>query len=197
MDLDKLKKDWQELDATPSSISEEKIKKMMDNKGQSALSKLKRMERIFLILILFCVGVPFLHNYIFGEKLGYNLFMIVLYVSFCVIAIFSQLYKLTILKKIDLEKSDILTCSKQILWIRKYLTMELFVGLIFAITMMVAFGVHTIKILPEYLQLYYTIYIVLLTAILIVVLLLFYRATYRKYINQVKQSIDEVKEFEE
>lgn len=196
MDLDKIKTEWKQLDDT-SYINEDKIKKMVANKGKSALSKLIRLELIGLIVAILCIGVPVLHNYVFTEKIGYTPFLKCFYWTFCVIAFGWQFYKLNFLRKINLDKSDILTCSKQILRYRRFLTRELLGGIIIVIVFMAMFGLNAILIVPAGMKVYFAVYIGFITLVGLLALLWFYKATYKKYIKNIEQSLDEIKDFEE
>lgn len=195
MDLDNIKSKWNELEINPT-ISEDKIQKMVDNEGKGALSKLIRMEKIFILTSVLCLGFPFLFNWIFASMRPLPHLFTIIYLTFCVIAIFSQTYKIRHLKSIDLNQADILTCSKKILKYRMYINYELFAGLIFAVLMMSIFTYDMMEIVPEKHKMFYIIFILVETLLIVLFVFIFYRKMYYKKIKQIESSLKEIDEFE-
>ena len=58
MDLDNIKKAWQESNITPS-IDEQKIEKMLSNEGNSAFNSLFKYERFGRISMIICLFLAF------------------------------------------------------------------------------------------------------------------------------------------
>lgn len=58
MDLDNIKKVWQENNAKPD-IKEHKIQQMLDNKGKGAFENLIKYEKLGLILAIICIPISF------------------------------------------------------------------------------------------------------------------------------------------
>lgn len=114
MDLDNIKKDWQEA-SLKSNINEEKITQMIDNKGQSAFNKLLKFERLGMIVL------PIL---LFAAPIYKYTPVIILFVSFCLIAICWQAYKYRFLKKVDILRMNIMEISRFYITYRKYVIGE-------------------------------------------------------------------------
>lgn len=196
MDLDSIKLKWNEIDAMPPVISEDKIRQMLNNKSKSALNRLIRLETIFLVTSTLCIFFPFIHNYIFSEKLGYTFALKVFYISVCIFFIFWQLFKLRHLKRMNFDQQDVLTSFKQILRYRRYIISEIFGGFVFAILFTFFFGMNIITLIPEQGKMFFVIYIIFITAIILLILLIFYKLTYQKQIQKIKNAFDEIKDLE-
>ncbi|NDW08536.1 hypothetical protein [Dysgonomonas sp. 520] len=194
MDLDNIKSKWNNLDVEPT-ISEEKIRRMVDNRGQGALSKLKKMEFIFLFTTLCCIPFPFIHNMIFVHA-QYNTVLKACYIATCLIMFCWQMFKFRYLKNIDFEKQDILTSSKKILRYKMYISYEKWGGAVFAILFMSSFTYTIIGNLPEYARIYFIIYTAIIIAAILFIVFLFYKKTYRKFIQQIQDSLKEIEDFE-
>ncbi|MDH6355163.1 cbb3-type cytochrome oxidase subunit 3 [Dysgonomonas sp. PH5-45] len=196
MDLDNLKAKWNEIDVTPT-ISEDKIQQMVNNKGKSALGKLLRLEKIGLVVLFLCIGIPFLHNHLSHERLGYTPFLLYGYILLCVGGIFWQYYKIKLLRGINLDKLDIVTCLKSILRYKKYINNELFVGIIILILFLGCYTWSVIDLIPDAQKVVFAVYVAVITLIFIGIIFIFYRKMYKKRIVQIEDSLQEVKDFEE
>ena len=125
MDLDNIKKTWQETEIK-SSVGEDKIRKMLNNTGKSALERLIKYEKIFLWTMIPCIlaGVLFYHMH---DVTG------IIYFALLVVNFFWQIYKIRFLKRIDVSSMNVMEVSKSITRYRQYLNYELIGGSIFIV----------------------------------------------------------------
>ena len=187
MDLDNIKKTWQETDLKPD-MDETKIRQMLSNSGQSAFNSLLRYESVGLIATIICL------------PLGY--FMFSKYLAVCLTFILPTLlfvcwhiYKLRRLKKVDMATMSITEVSSHIYWYRKAILKEIIFGTIWFFAFFVMFGYYELV--------YDSVHfnrqlIILVIAVLIglAVALIIYRTLYWNNIKKIESAIKEVEEFE-
>jgi len=201
MDLDNLKKTWQETQVKPT-IDECKIQKMLDNRGQSAFERLIRYDKIFLWLLIPCVFASILFYYM--HPIPGIIYSIVLVYGFC-----WQIYKLRFMKKVDLSEMGILEVSKCITKYKKLLLYEIIigaVGIVFFFVPYVYFGLpgmiskmsgkNTEQIQTTFDIYHMTIMLVIMIVSVVVISFFLYKYMYFNNIKQVQNSIREIEEFE-
>ena len=199
MDLDYIKKTWQQVDIE-SSIGEDKIQMMLDNKGQGALARLIRYEKFFLCLMVLCVlfGALF---YILHPVTG------IIYSITLVISFFWQSYKIKYLKNIDVSTMGILEVSKRITRYRQYITYEIIAGTVFAL---IFFSCYIFFAMPEFVSIVhhkpignqiplFELVVSFVASLLLfaIIVYLIYRFMYIKNIRSIRKSIKEVEDFEQ
>lgn len=201
MDLDNIKKTWQETEIKPT-IDERKIQKMLGNKGQSAFERLIKYDKLFLRLLIPCffAGMLFFYmHYIPG-----TIYFIMMVYSF-----FLQRYKLKFMGAINLSEMGILEVSKAITKYKKILLYEIMIGAVcipvFSISYLF-FGMPNflIKLFgrdPEVVHSFHdTSHLIIMLAIMIIgsVILSFilYKYLYFNNIKQIQDSIREIEDFE-
>jgi len=194
MDLDKIKEIWKENDIKPS-IGEDKIYKMLDNKGKSALNGLLRFEKISVCLLPFFIFAPFIHNH-YNKLAPYPLFSIILFIGLCIIGFFWQLYKIRLLKKIDPEKMDVILYSKHIALYRKYISYEIIVGICWLIAFVLSYFFSLTHRIPGEHMMFFIIFMAVLLIISVIIIVLFYKWLYTKKIKEIERNIKEIEEFE-
>lgn len=191
MDLDKLKKTWQETNITPK-LDESSIEKMLNNQGKGAIAALLHTEKLFFkLLIISCLLGCLLE---FSNR-GISIFFICLLIPGSAWAI----YKIKILKQMDPLGMGILEIAKSIAKFKKALIWEICAGIlivpIFAITY-VQFLLRPDSLSEEGFDLTkiaMTIgFIVIVAAICIPI----YKNMYFKNIKTIEESIKEIKYFE-
>lgn len=192
MDLDNLKKTWQQTEIKPS-ITDDKIQEMLDNKGQSAFARLIQYDRLFLWLLIPCllVGALF-YSMSLGLGIAYSILII--------ISFFWQRYKIKFMKGVDLSLMGILEVSKCILQYKKYIIYEMVVS---AIIMIPFFIFYTYYVLPDLFPrmhesdhgLSSTLFAISVAATIIICFVV-YRYMYMNNIKKVQRSIREIKDFE-
>ncbi|WP_165020165.1 hypothetical protein [Dysgonomonas sp. ZJ279] len=193
MDLDNIKKSWQEREIKPT-ISEEKIQRMLDNRGKNALENLMTFEKWILIIAALCVPIIAIF-----EKPYY--LMIFCLISF-ICGLTWQIYKYRFLKKINLSEMSILETSIAITKYKRYILREIIVGIIWCIafTGIVVYERYTTASNENNPIMYSLItigatFIIILTCAYIVYVI--YRYIYMQNISQIEKSIAEIKDFEQ
>jgi len=183
MDLDNIKKTWQQTDIRPD-IGDDKIRKMLSNEGHSAFNSLLKYEKIGMWLMVGCL------------LLAYPLFfkylpIYIYYVLSVVAGFFWQIYKIRKLKKLDIAQMNITEISNRIYSYRKIIHKEFIVGLIWFV-IFAAFlvywesadkGIHPV------------IYVVAMGIGLVCVIFI-YKKLYWNNIKKLEAAIKEVEEFE-
>jgi phosphoglycerol transferase MdoB-like AlkP superfamily enzyme len=194
MDLDNIKKTWNDDKMILPIIAEDKIREIIQHKGKSAIDKLMLFEKIAFIIIFPLIALFFiLAKYQSDVVHGINLW---LYPIFCVCGLFWQLYKIKLLKSIDIYKADIITCTKNILRYKKCIPIECFASFIISIVIFIAFMYPSIN------QISYTqgINIIIRTSIILIVggiiMALVYKLFCYKQIQRIEDSLSEIQELE-
>jgi uncharacterized protein YneF (UPF0154 family) len=199
MDLDNLKKTWQQAEINPT-IDEQKIRKMLDNKGQGAFEKLIKYDKLYLWLLIPCAlaGVFFFYmHYIPGS----------IYIALVVIGFFWYRYKLRFLKAINLSEMNILEVSKRVIKYKKFIKYEILFGSVGAVVFFVPYIYYGI---PEMMQdvlndsdmaIYRdtSVFLVTLAIVIVVTFLIsfiLYKVMYFDNIKQIQKSIKEIEDLE-
>lgn len=190
MDLDNIKQTWSGFDQSPS-VEEYKIEQILKNEGRDALSRLIRYEKIFLWLLLPCIG--------FGVMVFYMHHLTgIFFATSLIVAFLWQMHKIRHLKSIDILVMDVLSVSKNINQYRKYIYREIIVGTLFA---PIFFACYTFFALPNVLSENYEgeriIFVFVFSLILYAVItFVIYKKLYINNIRFLQSSIKEVAEFE-
>ena len=193
MDLDNLKKTWQETEIKPT-IDDAKIQKMLDNKGQGAFAKLIKYDQLFIKLLIPCAFAEILFFYL-------SVWLGIIYGILFIYSFFWQRYKIKFMKGFDLSAMGILEASKCILRYKKFIIYEMVVGAIIVIPF---FLFYTYYILPDTFPHIHKLNddISLISFVVSIATSLFfsfliYRYMYMNNIKKVQKSINEIKDFEE
>lgn len=188
MDLDNIKKSWQKADIKPI-VSEDKIQKMIDNKGKSAFNSLLRYEKFGIILLILCIPLGLI---VFEKYAPVSAF----YACSVLLGLCWQIYKFVKLKQIDMATMGITEISERFLWYRKAIAKELAIGIVWFIVIVLFIGYleFSSHIEKDYIP-HLIIFISCMTLAFIGVLLT-YKMLYWKNIKKMQDSINEVKEFE-
>lgn len=190
MDLDNLKKTWQETNIKPN-INEESIEQMLNNKTKGSYVQLLKTEKSFLVLavVLVVCGCLF---YFVDPYIG------ILYIAMLLPTFLWQWYKLNFLKKMDTLKMGIVEISQHINRYRKLIYWEIFGSIPIALAFILLFSIHITKpadysfdsLRPT------LIFIGVVVFITMVIVVPIYKFVYIKNIKHIEKSISEVKEFE-
>lgn len=191
MDLDNMKKTWQQTSIKPQ-LEEDKIQQMLDNKGKGALDKLLRTEKIFLWMAIIILPLACLLEF---SRPFISLFFIAMLVPGCI----WQIYKIRFLKKIDTLQMGIVEISAHINRYKKYLLWEITSAIPILIIFMLS---YTIFLLHPKDYSYESLRPAIIMAmagiiITIVICIPIYLNLYLKNIRDIERSIQEIKYFEE
>lgn len=191
MDLDNIKKTWQEAKLTPE-IESDKIRRMLDNRGQTAFSKLLKYEIFGLIVASLCIPLSFIFK---------SPPICTFYLVSVILIILWQIYKYRFLRRIDFSNMSILDISQNMVRYKKFLLFELIVAIIWVFIFALLsyllvlhkadidqYGEDSIKTF---------IYIAILITLPIIAATLGYRFMYIKNINKLEDSIKEIEYFED
>ncbi|NDV94403.1 hypothetical protein D0T84_05645 [Dysgonomonas sp. 521] len=201
MDLDNIKKTWQETEIKPT-IDECKIQKMLDNKGQGAFERLIKYDKLFLWLLIPCffAGILFFYmHYIPG-----TIYFIMMIYSF-----FWQRRKLKFMGAVNLSEMGILEVSKAITKYKKTILYEIMIGVVCLVVFFVpylyfgmpgflgkAFG-NDSEHVRSFLD---TTHLIVMFAVMIITTVAFsfilYKYMYFNNIKQIQESIKEIEYFE-
>lgn len=188
MELDKLKKSWQQAEIK-SSIDEDKIQRIINNRGKSAFNTLLKLERISFYASFCCI---FFAVFIFF--LSYTLGIV--YSLLIPVAVYWQSYKIRYLKKTDFVQMNVLEISKHINKYKLFIKKELIAVTGFVV---VFFGIYAFELEYIFTHLPLSMRAVIIGAsVFITVLLLYlvYRFLYMDNIKKIEQAIKEVEDFE-
>ena len=194
MELDKIKEVWKNTDLH-SGINEDNIHNILDKRGQTSLELLIRYEKVSLCVLPFVVFLPWVHNYILPTA-QYPVYTMVLFIGLCIAAFFSQIYKIGVLKKIDLYSSNILSSSKQVAKYRKFTYYELLICLCWFMVFFISYVFSLIYLIPGNNIFVFTVLQLVIMCVAIVIIVLSYRQFYNKHIKKIEKLIEEIKEFE-
>ena len=200
MELDEIKKIWSEMDALKEKvqINDNRIKEMLKNTGKSALAKLITMAK-FGIFAAIPLGLFLcLLSYSFFKAGGYYPIWPLLFFFFCISSLFIDVYLYRLLKEIDFSRMTVRDVSERILKYQSIIQKFQIFGMIFFIV---------------YLSVWYYLFykltlgseIVWPLIIMMIVMCLggligipfLYKKLYFNHINRIKESLKELKEFEE
>ncbi|SHF51520.1 hypothetical protein [Dysgonomonas macrotermitis] len=195
MDLDNLKKVWNENQQDLPSITDDKLLSMLKSNGRTALNKLRLWELIGAIVILPLTGIPLIHNKIF-VLFQYSAFTLYFFIAFCLLGFVWQLYKIWTLKKVDILNNSILVCSKYILKYKLCIKIEVFISLIFMIIFMGSFFYPLVDSLADDRKILFYIVAAVWTIIMVALLWFIYRRFYRKQTKRIEESLKEIEELE-
>ena len=200
MELDEIKKIWNEIDLSreKQQDNDDGIKEMLKNEGKTALSKLLRYGK-FSTIAMIPLGLIFcLLSYQFFEAGGYFIIWPLLFLLICISMEPLEIYSYRLLKEIDFSSMSVKEVSERILKyqniVRKCEMYGIVIGLIY---------------LGIWYYLYYKLifgseiiwgFIIFMIAMCLIVgfsIPALYKKLYYNNINRIKESLKELKEFEE
>lgn len=193
MDLDNIKNAWKNAEIEPN-IDENKIKKMLDNKGKSAYGNLLKYERMFLWLLIPC--------FFFGVFLCFiHLVPAIIYSALLPVSAFWQSYKFRYLKRIDLSEMSVLEVSKSITMYKKFLSYERMIGMVWIIVFMFSYTYYAVPLLtPRSFEGTSDNFLLILcvagSILAIILTLVMYKCFYTNNIKQIQNAIQEIQDFE-
>ena len=200
MELDEIKKLWSEIDLLKEKqqISQNKIKEMLKSKGETALAKLIRMAKLDVIAtipfgIIFC-----LCSYKFFVVGGYYMIFPLVFLLICILYQPFAIYAYRFLKRIDYSGMTVKEVSEKILNYQRRLKKGELYSMIFGFVYMPLWLYFGYKLYFGWccnLQLIITYTIYYLSVLIITPFIL--KKLYYSHIDQIKESLQELKEFEE
>ena len=190
MDLDNIKKTWQQTNLK-STVDDYKIRKMLDNKGQSAFNSIMRYEKYGIIGLVVCmlIAYPLFSEY---KMVFYS------YLVTCLVGIVWQIYKFRLMKNANIAELSITKAAKFYYQYRAMIVKELIVGCVWFLFFIVLFGYFELS--PKWntgrFQ-YSLIAFVISMSIGLLVGLVLYRKLYWTHFKEIEKSLKEIEDFEE
>jgi hypothetical protein len=200
MEPEEIKKTWQEIELLKEKqqISDHKIKEMHKNQGKTALAKLLRTAKIYMFIVI-PLGLFFcLLSYQFFEAGGYYFICPIVFLLITILLEPLEIYLYRMLKGIDFSGMPVKEVSERILKYQNILRKCEMYGMIIGII---------------YLGIWYFLYyklifgseivwgfIIFMAAMCLAVgfsVPALYKKLYYNHINRIKESLKELKEFEE
>ena len=200
MELDEIKKIWSEMDTLKEKvqINDNRIKEMLKNTGKSALSKLIIMAQFGMIAIIPIGLFLCLLSYKFFEAGGYYPVWPLFFLLYCISMLPFDIYLYRLLKEIDFSRMTVKEVSERILKYQNIIQKFQIFGMIFFIVYLSIwyYLYYKLTIGPEIVWPLIILMIVMCLGGLIGIPLL-YKKLYYNHINRIKESLKELKEFEE
>jgi len=200
MELDDIKKAWQEIDALKEKqqINENRIKEMLKKEGKTALSKLIRMAKLG-IFGLIPIGIFLcLISYKFFETGGYYMMWPLLMLFLCILFTPFNIYLYRLLKSINYSGMTVKEVSERILKYENIIRrinmydkffMIFYVGIWYYLYYKLVFGSKIIWA--------FIIFMIIMCLVLAVTIPFLYKKLYDNNIDRIKESLKELKEFED
>ena len=199
MELDEIKNLWEKVNklSEKTSITKEKILKMLQSSYKGAMKSLLNFELLGVIMMLPCAFLLIVVYKLFYKESTLGMIAIYAFSIAFVIGFFWQLYKYNYLKKIDIAKMNILQISEKMLKYRKYIVYEAIIAVAIFIVILIPlmYSVYTTNFGKEiYMPLisYYAIIFILG----ILLMLYLYKKMYFNNIKKIQESLAEIEDFQ-
>ena len=200
MELDEIKKLWNEIDTLKEKqqVSNNRIKEMLKNEGKTALAKLIKVARFYMIAmiplgLLFC-----LCSYKFFEAGGYYMICPLIFLLISIFLEPLEIYLYRLLKGINFSTMPVREVSERILKYQNILQKcQMYGIIIFAFFMGVWLYLYYKLFFGLEIIWGFIIYLIILYLSGFVLIPILYKKLYFNNINRIKASLKELKEFEE
>jgi len=200
MELDEIKKVWNEMDVLKEKlqVSDNRIKEMLKKEGKSALEKLIGMAKIGMIILIPLGLFLCLLSLKFFEAGGYYMICPLIFLLFCIAMVPFDFYLYRLLKEIDFSTMTVREVSERILKyqniIRKFemygiIGCVVYLSIWYYLFYTLTFGS---KIVWEFI-----IFMIVMCIVAGLIIPFLYKKLYYNNINRIKDSLKELKEFEE
>jgi hypothetical protein len=201
MELDEIKKIWNEPDALKEKlqISDNRIKEMLKSEGKSALAKLLKTARIYTIAMIPLGLFLCLLSYSFFEAGGYYVICPLSFLLLCILMEPLEIYLYNLLKGIDFANMPVKEVSERILKYQGIIQKcQMYGTIIFFVYLGIWYYLYYRLMFGSEINWGFIIYtaVIYLAGGLIGIPVL-YKKLYYNNINQVKKSLEELKEFEQ
>jgi hypothetical protein len=199
MELDEIKKMWQEIDTLKEKqqINENRIKEMLKNEGKSALAKLLRYAKFYTIAIIPLGLFLCLLSYKFFQAGGYYFICPLVLLFLCIATQPLELYLYRMLKGIDFSSMSVKEVSERILKYQDVIQKCQMYGIIvFFVYMSIWYYLYYKLVMGS--EVFWPLIIFMIAMVLtgLIVIPILYRTLYFNNINRIKESLQELKEFE-
>jgi hypothetical protein len=201
MELDELKKVWAEMETLKAKIqiSDNKIKEMLKKEGQSALSKLIRVAKIYIFAAIPLGLLACLCSYDFLEAGGYYLIHPVLIMLTCLFMMGLEIYIYRLLKSIDFSTMTVKQVSEKILKYQGIIQKYQKYGTIWFIVFLGTWYFLFYQLIFVFFQEIVWEFIIIMAGYVVIgafVIQLLFKKLFYKNIKKIQESLDELKVFE-
>lgn len=201
MELDEIKKIWKEnsLLKEKLSLSDNKIKEMLQGEGKTAIDKLIRYAKFYIIFSIPLGLLMCLCSYQFFQAGWPYIIIPLFFLALCAFVILpSEIYLYRLLKSIDFSVMTLKEVSARILKYHQIIRNWEFWGIIAFIVFLGIWMFLFYKLnFGEEIIWWFIIYQIALLLLGLVAIPFLYKKLYYKNINKIKESIKELEEFEQ
>ena len=201
MELDEVKKIWNEMDALNEKqlISDNRLKDMLKNKGKTALAKLIKAAKFYIFAEIPLGLILCLLSYNFFEAGGYYVICPILFLLICILIVPLEIYLYRLLKSIDFSSMPVTEVSERILKYQNIIQKSQIYGtIVFFVYLGLWYYLYYRLIYGSEIDWVFIIFIaVIYFTFGLIGLPVAYKKLYYNNINRIKESLKELKEFEE
>ena len=200
MEPDELKKIWSEMDALKEKVhvSDSRIKEMLKNEGKSALAKLIRMAKFGMITMIPIGLFLCLVSYKFFEVGGYYIIWPLVFLFLCILIEPLEIYLYRLLKEINFSTMTVKEVSERILKyqniLQKFKLYAMPVGVVY---LGIWYYLYYKLTLGSEINWALIIFMIAMCLVFLITVPVLYKKLYFNQINRIKESLKELKEFEE
>ena len=199
MELDDIKKAWQEIDALKEKqqINENRIKEMLKKEGKTALAKLIRLAKIGMIILIPLGLFLCLLSHDFFKAGGYYVIWPLVFLFYCISKIPFDYYLYRLLKGIDYSGMTVKEVSERILKYQNIIQKSKMYGMIFYVVYL-GIWYYLFYRLHFGSEIVWAFIIVMIVMVLggLIALPVIFKKLYFNHINRIKESLKELEEFE-
>jgi len=200
MELDEIKKIWNEMDALKEKlqVSDNRIKEMLKNKGKSALDKLIMLSKLGMIILIPLGFLMCLISYKFFQAGGYYMIIPLFFLFYCIVMTPFDLYLYRLLKEIDFSNMTVREVSERILKYQNIIRKVEMYGIV-GVVVYLSIWYYFFYILSFGSEILWGFIIFMIVMCIIAALSIpfLYKKLYYNNINSIKESLKELREFEE
>ena len=200
MELDEIKKLWNEIDSLKEKqqVNDNKIKKLLKNEGKTALAKLIGLAK-FGTIILIPLGLFLcLLSYKFFEAGGYYMIYPLVFLLICILMVPLDIYLYRLLKEIDFSTMSVREVSERILKYQNIIRKCEIYGIIVCIVYLGIWYYLFYKLwFGSEIVWSFIIFMIVMCLVAGLSIPFLYKKVYYNNINRIKESLKELKEFEE
>jgi hypothetical protein len=199
MELDEIKKIWNEMDALKEKlqVSDNRIKEMLKNEGKSALAKLIKISKFYTITTIPLGLLLCLFSYKFFEAGGYYIIYPLIFLLICVLMEPFQIYLYRLLKGINYSVMTVKEVSERILKYQNFVRKGEMYGSIIGITYLgIWYYLYYKLIFGSEINWGFIIFMIVMCLLVGLSIPFLYKKLYYNNINRIQKSLEELKEFE-
>lgn len=198
MDLEHLKEEWQKSEITNKEVEAEMIRKILANRNKGALESIKKNEKRALIIIPICAITFTLCSMQSLQAGGFRMFWSLLFLPIAALLWYWSYYLCSFLDKIDLNRMSVTEVSRYINTYRIYLVRHTLGSVIFIPVYLGIWLYNHLTLVSDNLSdRFISNFIIIELACALVLFFVLIWHFYFKHIRKIRESLKELKEFEE